>query len=141
MYYTNANDLKNKRYELERVCNEHQCKVICITETMLNKDILDAELLIANFRIFRVDRVDMNGGGSCIYVHNSINCSVMSDFSVQDCIAVKLETNIPIILICVYRSPSLTYNENIMLIKKLSDFLSKINNECEVVICGDFNLP
>ena len=66
------------------------------------------------------------GVGSCIYVHNSINSSIISEFNVQDCLAVKLETNIPIIVICVYRSPSLIYEDNVLLIKSLSDFLSKM---------------
>ena len=54
-----------------------------------NEDILDCEVLIDNYTIFRNDRISSKGGGSCVYVHNSIRVAMCTDFSVNDCIAVK----------------------------------------------------
>lgn len=139
--YTNANDFRNKKNELEKICFENDFKVMCITETMLSKDIYDAEFLIKNYRLFRADRLDREGGGSCVYVHNAINSCLMPDFNVTDCLAIKLNTENPIILICVYRSTSLDYKANLALIKSLSDYIAKSKTNHDIVMCGDFNLP
>ena len=53
LYYTNANDLRNKIHELSLVANEYECKVLCVTETMFHDEILDAEIFVPNFKIFR----------------------------------------------------------------------------------------
>lgn len=142
VFYTNANDLKNKTNELSILANQLECKILCITETMFNTDILDSEISIPNFKVYRTDRTVGKGGGSCIYIHDTISAILINDFNVPDCIAMKLKCGvIDIVLIVVYRSPSLMYNDNISMIDRLSDTVDYFKKENEIIIVGDFNLP
>ena len=132
----------NKIAELSMVASDKNCDVLCVTETFFNKDILDAEISIPNYRVFRADRKTGKGGGSCVYVHNNLSASIVSDFSIPDCIAVKLSCNTyDMILIVVYRSPSLIYDDNVLMINCLNDTVRKFSTHNEIVILGDFNLP
>ena len=87
IYYTNANDLKNKVRELELAAKLNDCKVLGVTETMFSDEIVDAEVSIANFKLFRVDR-QSKGGGSCLYIHDSILCNEII-INVPECDCVK----------------------------------------------------
>ena len=79
MFYTNANGLHNKIDELKLILESSpELGVICLTETHLDKEILDAEIHIDGYLMFRKDRnfkLDNSnqkiskGGGSLIYVH------------------------------------------------------------------------
>ena len=69
--YTNANSLLNKVTELTVMSESYNVQVICITETWLNADILDAEVTIPNFNIFLEDRSSSSRyGGAAIYVQS-----------------------------------------------------------------------
>ena len=68
LFYTNANGLMNKLEELKYRIQDSESKLAIITESMLNDDILDVEIGIPNFSVFRGDRRYCKGGGSCIYV-------------------------------------------------------------------------
>lgn len=46
----------------------YKLDIICITETMLNENIFDAEISLSGYTLFRSDRKIGNGGGSCIFV-------------------------------------------------------------------------
>ena len=92
IFYTNANGLTNKIDELKLILStSNDIDIICITETHLNSDILDAEIYIDGFSLYRNDRnfdidpSDINpsdtdpsdatsgGGGSIIYFKNHMN--------------------------------------------------------------------
>ena len=140
IYYTNANDLKNKIHELELTAKHNDCKVLCVTETMFSDDIIDAEVSIANFKLFRVDR-KTKGGGSCLYVHDSIQCHEII-INVPDCACMKLMFDtLNIVLFVVYRAPSLSFNENKSMLDSLSVSINSLSDDNEIVMMGDFNLP
>ena len=140
IYYTNANDLKNKIHELELTAKLNDCKVLCVTETMFSDDIIDAEVSIANFKLFRVDR-KTKGGGSCLYVHDSIQCHEII-INVPDCACMKLMFDtLNIVLFVVYRAPSLSFNENKSMLDSLSVSINSLSDDNEIVMVGDFNLP
>ena len=66
MYY-NARSLLPKLEELKcKVVNESP-DVICIVETWLSSEILDNEIAISDYQIFRRDR-DRHGGGVMIFM-------------------------------------------------------------------------
>ena len=44
-----------------------------LTETFLNRNILDSEILMEGFNIVRCDRSERMGGGVCFYLKQSIN--------------------------------------------------------------------
>ena len=82
--YSNANGIFNKLDELKIFLDTHQnVEFVFITETHLNKDILDAELQIDGYSFIRNDRnfqIEISdsdqsmsaGGGSMIYYKNNI---------------------------------------------------------------------
>ena len=140
IYYTNANDLKNKIHELELAAKLSDCKVLGVTETMFSDDIMDAEVSIANFKLFRIDR-KTKGGGSCLYVHDSIQCHEII-INVPDCMCVKLMFDcITIIVYVIYRAPSLPFKDNKFMLESLSCSINKLSADNEIVMMGDFNLP
>ena len=77
--------------------------IICITETQLHVNILDSEIQIEGYKIFRKDRsfkLDRSkndcssGGGSVIYVKNAISASDVECFSnAPDSVAIKIGTS------------------------------------------------
>ena len=143
IFYTNCNDLRNKMAELMIIPEMYdgRIKILCVTETMFSEDMLTAEIKIPNFTPFRKDRQNnKEGGGSCIYVHESIRAQKLDSFECSDSVAICVESDpYPFILVCVYPSQSLTTLEN----QDIIDNINKIDltNDCELVIVGDFNLP
>lgn len=109
---------------------------------MLNEEISDAELNISNFSIFRSDRKVGHGGGSCIYVRNTLSAEYDNDFVVSDCMSIKLTIDsFDLILICIYRSPALLHESNIFMINKINQYISNVSNDKHIIMVGDFNLP
>jgi len=152
IFYTNANGLFNKIDELKCILSVYKSiHVICITETHFNSDILDAEIFIEGFSMFRKDRdfkIDNStsnisgGGGSIIYIKNSCNASLVSSFlKAPDSLAINVNTSGGLISICcIYRSTSLNLEQNNMLLSCIKNISSE-KNVFETIIIGDFNLP
>jgi hypothetical protein len=142
IFYTNSGDLRNKLPELITVSNTYKnCKVICVTETKFHSEILDAEINIPNFTVYRSDRANgKSGGGSCIYVNNAIRASRIENFNANDSIAVLIDMEpSPILLVCVYRTQALTWEENQELVTQINSL--EIPPGGEMVVIGDFNMP
>ena len=59
--------------------------VIGITESWANKDIVDAELALTGYVIFRKDRRDRMGGGVILYIKESIQAYEITLNSEADC--------------------------------------------------------
>ena len=102
-------------------------EILCLTETHLNKTVLDSEIEVAGFKFFRRDR-DFNihnegdisvseysgtdiscGGGSIISYKEYLNVKLIEPFSkiAPDSLAVEVDTNIgKLCIACIYRSPN-----------------------------------
>lgn len=93
--------------------------------------------------MFRGDRNDKRAkGGSIIYVNNNIACSRLDSFDCNDSLAVLLDLpRYQIAIACIYRSPSITYNDNMKMIDQIKNLKTLILSGIEVMIVGDFNLP
>ncbi len=142
VYYANCCSIYNKIAELKTIAYNEACEVLCLTETHLNSDIEDAEIFIENYTIFRCDRKDRDKGGSIIYVHNNIPCSSITNFECNDSLAILLALpNYHLAIACIYRSVSLTNNENLRMLDQIQDLKSLILEGTEVLMVGDFNLP
>ena len=128
----------------------YKADIVFINETHFNDDILDAEIAIDGYMIFRKDRDfsinndcrsdhTSNGGGSIIYVKCSVNASKVDSFIAPDSVAVEIETSIgKVNLACIYRSQSLNVTQNNCMLQAMAH-LSNQNEES--IIVGDFNLP
>ena len=75
--YYNARSLLPKFDDLMlSVINLHP-HIICIVETWLSSDIIDHEIYIPGFQLYRYDR-NRHGGGVLVYVSNMFFVSVLS---------------------------------------------------------------
>ena len=93
-----------------------------------------------DYAIYRCDRKDKKGGGviiACSIKIKSIELFTLSD-KYSQAIAVRICSNIDIILICIYIPPSA---EKLNFLEKLCDKLKKEKLlSLNIVIFGDFNL-
>ena len=72
MYY-NVRSLLPKLDELKAICATSIPDIVCVFETWLDNSILDNEVTVPNYQLFRLDR-NRHGGGIAIYVHLSLSC-------------------------------------------------------------------
>ncbi len=141
--------------ELKHAIALYESDIVCVNETHFYKEILDAEIEIPGFKLFRKDRDfvitpddDANdranstvssGGGCIIYVNESLNPVEIGWFQVSDSIAIEFSSNIGRVNIaCIYRSISLTQNQNDNMLNMLTKL---VDHNVESLILGDFNLP
>ena len=133
----------NKHRDLELYVIRENFDVICITETWLNNNILDDEMSIEGYNLFRKDRDStekQRGGGVAIYIKNeldSMRVDELNDLNFPESVWCKICCNGEITLLGVcYRVPC---NKKVSdeALYKLIDTVSKHN----VIIMGDFNFP
>ena len=130
----------------------NEIDIICITETHLNSDILDAEIDIDGFSFKRKDRnfniksdkLDdySDGGGSIIYFKKYLYVNLVQEFeNAPDSLAISVQLyRGNICIACIYRSMSLNTKQNQTLISCIDSICNdKIYDES--LILGDFNLP
>ena len=138
LLYTNADGLLNKITELKLLLANDSYKFACLTETKFDEDILEAEFHIPNYNYFKEDRTNRDGGGSIIYVHKSLQAKKLSILNGCESLAIKvLVDDIEIVLVCLYRSPSLSEEGN----KLLLENIGKLPEEENIIVVGDVNLP
>lgn len=117
---------------------------MAISETWLKSYITDAQIKIDNYNSLRSDRSKRKGGGSLLYIHDSllITRSASHDDEFNNAVICTLDSP-RLIIASVYRPPNATSNS----LKHLLDFLQEYIHEetehqsSEVYILGDFNLP
>ena len=71
VYYCNGRSLLPKIDELKVLVTISKPDIITIVETWLDQDILDSEVSIQDYRIFRRDR-SRHGGGLVIYINENL---------------------------------------------------------------------
>ena len=114
---------------------------LIITETHLKPEVLDAEIHIQNYEVYRSDRADREKGGTAIYVHDSIVVNKVETFSDTFCQAVLIynqEQNL--VLIGAYRPPDTPEDSFINLLNKLESFCKEFQNP-DIYLLGDLNFP
>lgn len=112
--------------------------VFALSETWLKKSVLDNDVAINGYNVFRADRKS-KGGGVVLYVRSSYHVTLLNSMSVAksfELLAINLKLgNTSLIIACCYRPPSATNDT----LASLSSVLSKIINEKEVILLGDLN--
>ena len=98
--------------------------VIAFTETHLHKNILDTEVQIKNYELFRQDRKERSHGGVAAYIETKLaaNAETVDSYSNGTCefLAVHIK-KINIVMIIVYRPPN-TKNYLRMLLAESSTY-------------------
>ena len=138
MFYFNARSLFPKLDELKLLCVNHSPDIVCITETWLSHDILDSELNLSGYTLFRLDR-NRHSGGVAIFVKPSFSPSFVSipsnnlEFLF---ISVKLRNRF-LYIGTFYRPPSSPHD-----ISLLSSILSNLCYSIlsNLFLIGDFNV-
>ncbi|XP_050516181.1 uncharacterized protein LOC126891046 [Diabrotica virgifera virgifera] len=121
--------------------------IIVIIETWLTSKILDAELGLCDFNVFKHDRDTQTssktrGGGVLIAIHKRLRSMMVKpiDSSVEHVFAQVMCSTKKLIIGAVYfppRSSGSLYEEHSTCMLDLADRFS----DCEFCICGDYNLP
>ena len=126
---------------------ESNAPFIALTETHLKPDILDPEVKIEGWSLYRTDRgPGKSHGGVAIYLRNDLIGQLVASHSNSMCetLAVKVKT-LNLILICVYRPPNSTleaFEEALEVCQKaINDVVDNDPKTKDVLIMGDFNLP
>ena len=109
--HLNVNGLQKKIDDLKILVNCAKLDVLTISETKLNSEILNAEIDIPNFKLFRLD-CDRHGGGVAIYCKDNLSSFDLSKLTNKEFeslwIKIKLKKSKPIHICTTYRSPSTT---------------------------------
>ena len=120
--------------------------VVVVLESHLTSFINDAEIYIKEYNVFRADRNERKGGGTAIYVHQSIIIDNVQTYSDTVCEAVMLYSkHRNVALVGVYRPPSGQETKDIHtsfknLLARIDKFLLELKN-VQILMMGDFNLP
>ena len=69
----NARSIINKKNESDIMVDEIKPHIIGITESWANNDIIDAELGLEGYVMFRKDRMGRRGGGVLLYIQRPAN--------------------------------------------------------------------
>ena len=113
--------------------------IIAITETWLNPEIMDPEILSSNYNIYRRDRLGKDGG-VLLALRDNICCYRRCDLE-TDCEILWCEVHFnpcsTYFIGVYYRSPS----SDMAYLTKLVQSLEKFPPSCNILLLGDFNLP
>ena len=137
MIHLNIRSLLNNIEELRMFINENKPDVVTLSETWLDKDILDEEININQYNLERKDH-NRNGGGTAIYIQERLLYQTIevNDLEIVLCSIRPLRSR-PIIIGSVYRSPNNNSFKNTFV-----EFMDKTDfTNAEVYLLGDFNYP
>ncbi|KAL5255606.1 hypothetical protein ACHWQZ_G010992 [Mnemiopsis leidyi] len=114
-----------------------------ITETWLKGYITDAQVQVKNYTVFRSDRDIRKNGGALLYVHNSYIVSDCRVFGDQYCNGIMLKIDdLNCLAATIYRPPECPTHSFRRVLDEMQAFLDdKQEENCEVYVTGDFNLP
>ena len=136
----------NKREEFFRLIDKNDADIILVTETKLDGNILDVEISVDGYSIYRCDRQNQRapGGGVLIMVKESLNSGadsvqVLNTHSYDESIWCEINlNNVKLLVGCIYRPPSSRRDKNLVL-NDLVNIAGNISNDSQILICGDFN--
>ena len=134
-----VNSLLPKIDELRLIAKNSNAAIIGITESKLDKTILDNEVKINGYELKRADS-NRQGGGVACYIRKDLSFNVRENFSIDleniffDLLLPKSK---PILIGIIYRPP-----DSSGFLEKLNAAISKTENfdSQEVFILGDLNI-
>ncbi|XP_078616267.1 uncharacterized protein LOC144884689 [Branchiostoma floridae x Branchiostoma japonicum] len=139
MVHLNARSILPKIEELRFLASTMQFSILCVTETWLSSEIVDRDIELEGYQVYRKDR-NRHGGGVMMYVSDSLYTTRRGDLENDEiesmwCDVTKANTNL--LINCSYRSPSAddTFFDLFEIqIQKATDQAQAVK-----VILGDFN--
>ncbi|XP_069941386.1 uncharacterized protein [Cherax quadricarinatus] len=136
--HVNARSLLPKLAEIRILANKIRAAVITSSESWLDDTVTDDEVKIDGYNIKRLDR-NRKGGGVCAYIRNDLAYSPRPDLNNNKLeilwFEVLLPKTKPILVGTSYRPPTQD-----QFLEDFSRVLSGVENNCETIILGDFNI-
>lgn len=140
----NSNTKWKLPYLTNYIAQDHRSSypMIALTETWLKPYITNAQVHIPGYEIIRCDRSTRKGGGVLLYLSDQLISSSIETFDDKMCqaIACTCEASKTLIMIA-YRPPNAETHSSKNLFRFLQGYISAANDEYDVIIMGDFNLP
>ena len=137
----------NKVCYLRDLAKESNSPFIVVTETWLTEQILDAEISIQNYILYRSDRANgRSHGGSCVYVRSNLTSRMLLSHSNGTCdsLVVKVK-DFETLLICIYRPPDANleqFKESLENVQTTIDDVMENDHKCKTILqFGDYNFP
>lgn len=122
-------------------------QILCITETWLHCAVTDDFASIANYVLYRDDRVGRRGGGVAVWVADYLNCECIASVYAKpneiDCLFLYFY-KLNFLLVAIYIPPvpasSVSMYDVIanFIINSVDDFLIR-HPFCDIFLCGDLN--
>lgn len=136
---------RNKLVELQSLASLKESKIICLTETWLNNEIIDSEILPSeNFIVYRKDRIG-TGGGVLTAVHSSFISKLRQDLAPADTgnsdilvVEIIFPKQPKTVLVNIYNPPGNT--NNALYLRNTLKAAFDAGFRC-LHVMGDFNLP
>ena len=75
----------NDELQLEKQSGKKYTPFLAFTESHINSDILDAEIHLQDYSIYRSDRIRRKMGGAIIYSHKDITIDDSEDYTDEYC--------------------------------------------------------
>ena len=121
-----------------------EIQILGVTETHLNNNISDEELLISGYRVERKDRENGPCGGTAVYIRDDIQWQRRNDLEVNgiECLWIELliKRSKSILLGIIYRPPDTSKYLDKDFEAKCEDMLNMVLSEDkEVIMTGDLN--
>ncbi|XP_059186340.1 uncharacterized protein LOC131969177 [Centropristis striata] len=138
LIHINARSLLNKMDLLKVWINSTNADVIVLSETWLTKSVLDKDISVNGYNVYRADR-PRKGGGVAMYIRSNFDVNLVLKESVSKelellALEIELTKNHRIMLVGCYRPPSAPKNALSSLVK----FLSQLKYR-ELLLVGDLN--
>ena len=134
----NARSIIKKKSDLDFMIADMEPDIIGITESWAHKDMVDAELMLSGYVMFRKDRQERMGGGVIMYIKDSTQAyeiQMEKEAECEEAIRCNIATqNSTLTIGLIYRSPNIRQEDD----GKLHNAIKEISKR-ECVIIGDFN--
>ena len=136
----------NKRDEFMTSIEILEPEIIGVTESWTNSSVLEGEISLKGYDLFRVDREnDTSGGGVLLYIHSSLNatqCNELNCIEAADTMwcLVKLNNSDTLLLGICYRSTSSNSINNHRMFDQIRRCIT-VKGITHLLIMGDFNFP
>ena len=122
----NSRSIVNKLPQFQSFLSISFYKGYAVVESWCSSSVLDKEIIVPGYSIFRKDR-DCRGGGVFLVVHDSI----------PELVVVEIQIPRPVILCLVYIPPA----PEPASVYSIINFLSSIVDRHNIILLGDFNFP
>ena len=137
----NTRSILPKIDSLRLLMKDNPYDVFSVSETWLKPSISDAEISLPGYSVVRMDRCEKIGGGTAIYVRDSLPFKTHSDLMINELENCMIEILRPktkkLFICCVYRAPNKPLENYI---NQLNSVILKLPNESEFILLGDFNV-